>query len=381
MIQCQLKLELTKAQEATLDQWLFCLTGVWNWVVRKIELDAKDKIYHSKFKLESLVKGHSQRLGIPHEVLKCTIFAAHGSWRRCFTKLAAKPKLKGNRNRLNYIPFSRTVKAPLGNRVTIAGLGSTKFHKQDIPEGKIKCGRLVRRASGWYFCLFVDAEPNAITRTASGQIGLDAGFKNLLTASNGEIIEHPRELEAVARRLAQAQRSGNRQLTARLQERIRNRRKDRNHKISRQLVSENVLIAFSKDPHVGVAKRFGKSVASSAHGELRSMLAYKSRSGGTTYVEPDCRNSTKRCSNCGSLSGPTGLSGLAVRRWTCGCGAEHDRDCNAAMNALIVGLGMSHERVREHSSGTRQVPGVHTLEGRVSPAREAGPARGKRSRT
>jgi hypothetical protein len=65
-------------------------------------------------------------------------------------------------------------------------------------------------------------------------------------------------------------------------------------------------------------------------------------------------------SNCGSLSGPSGLGGLTVRRWTCGCGAEHDRDCNAAMNALIVGLGMSHERVREHPPGIRQVPEVHT---------------------
>lgn len=351
MIQCQIKLKLTKAQEVTLGNWLFCLTGVWNWAVRKIELDAKDGICRSKFELGYLIKGHSQRLGIPHNVLKSTIFAAHGSWKRCFTGMSGRPKLKGNRNRLNYIPFTRPIVRPQAQRIHVLGLGKVKFHKQEIPQGEIKHGRLVRRPSGWYFCLFINAEPDAVQRTASGQIGLDGGFKNLLTASTGEIIEHPRELEAGARRLAQAQRSGNRKLAARLQERIRNQRKDRNHKISRQLVAENVLIAFSKDSHQGMAKRFGKSVTSSGHGQLRSMLAYKSRSGGTTYVEPDCRNSTKRCSNCGSLSGPTGLSGLAVRRWTCGCGAEHDRDCNAAMNALIVGLGMSHERMREHSPG------------------------------
>ncbi len=47
MIQCQLKLKLRPAQERLLDRWLWHLTGVYNWAVRKIELDAKDGIYYS----------------------------------------------------------------------------------------------------------------------------------------------------------------------------------------------------------------------------------------------------------------------------------------------------------------------------------------------
>lgn len=115
---------------------------------------------------------------------------------------------------------------------------------------------------------------------------------------------------------------------------------DRNHKLSLRLVQENTLIAFSKDNHRGVAKRFGKSVASAGHAQLRAMLAYKSLTGGTQYIEVASRNSTKTCSSCGCLSGPTGLAGLAVRDWRCpACGAEHDRDTNAAINTLILGLG------------------------------------------
>lgn len=41
MIQAQLKLRLNKKQENTLTGWLWNLTGVWNWAIRKIELDAK----------------------------------------------------------------------------------------------------------------------------------------------------------------------------------------------------------------------------------------------------------------------------------------------------------------------------------------------------
>lgn len=77
------------------------------------------------------------------------------------------------------------------------------------------------------------------------------------------------------------------------------------------------------------------------------MLSYKSQrrtDGLGVYVEVASRNSTKTCSACGALSGPTGLSGLKVRQWTCvACGAQHDRDTNAAMNALIAGAGLAHE--------------------------------------
>jgi len=37
--------------------------------------------------------------------------------------------------------------------------------------------------------------------------------------------------------------------------------------------------------------------------------------------------------------GPTGVSKLVVRLWGCSeCGAEHDRDVNAARNILYAGL-------------------------------------------
>jgi transposase len=150
-------------------------------------------------------------------------------------------------------------------------------------------------------------------------------------------------LEASAERLAQAQRGHDTQLAARIQERIANRKKDRNHKLSHRLVAENVFIAFTKDNIKGIAKKFGKSVASSAHYQLRQMLSYKSPTSGTEYVEPEGKFSTKTCNECGGLFGPTGLAGLSVRQWSCPCGAEHDRDINAARNTLFAAAGCAVE--------------------------------------
>jgi len=344
MVQHQLKLKITPRQQRQLEHWLRHLTGVWNWAIKKIENDASGGVYYTPKRFQNLLAGHGQRIGVPSHTLQGVLSVAHGSWRRCFNGLACKPRLKGRRNKLNSIPFPDPFNPPFNDRISIAGIGRVRYHKQEIPAGKIKCGRIVKRASGWYLCLFIDAEPNAIPQMAHAQIGIDPGFKDLLALSTGEKIEHPRELEATALRLAQAQRGTNRQLTARLQERNGNQRKDRNHKLSRQLVAENQLIAFSADNHRNIARRFGKSVASSSHGQLRSMLAYKCRIGGREYIEVPSRNSTRTCSTCGALSGPSGWAGLSVRLWTCAhCGAEHDRDVNAAVNTLKVGLGMSLE--------------------------------------
>jgi hypothetical protein len=40
-------------------------TGVWNWVVRKIELDAKDKIYYDAKDFQSLLANNGEKMEIP----------------------------------------------------------------------------------------------------------------------------------------------------------------------------------------------------------------------------------------------------------------------------------------------------------------------------
>lgn len=347
MIQTQLKLRLTKAQEATLTEWLFVLTGVWNWSIRKIELDAQGGVYYTKQGFQNLLADHGKKLGIPSHTLQGMLLVAYDAWRRCFKKLSKKPRLKGTRNKLNSIPFPDPIRRPEGNRISVPGLGRVRFHKQGIQLGRIKCGRIVKRASGWYLCLFIDAAPKAVPIAGHEEVGADPGYRHLLTLSNGTKVEHPRELEQLEERLAQAQRGGNKKLVARLHEHIQNARKDRNHKLSRQLVSENAVIVFSVDRIKALQKTFGKSVASSGHHQLRRMLSYKSTASGRKYVEVDSRHSTRTCSACGALTGPAGYAGLSVRTWVCSaCGAVHDRDINAAVNTLMDGLGSSLEEVR-----------------------------------
>lgn len=344
MIQSQIKLRLRAAKEKQLNEWLWILTGVHNFAVKKIELHAKDGIYYTGMSFQNILADHGKRIGIPSHTVQGMLSQVHAAWTRCFKKVGGKPRLKGMRNKLNSIPFPDPIRSPDGNYIKLPGIGKLRFHKQNIPAGKIKCGRIVKRTSGWYLCLFVDADHSVIERVADGVIGIDPGFRDLLVTSDGEKIDHPQELRLSATRLAQAQRGKNRKLVSRLHERIKNQRKDRNHKLSLRLVRENSVIVFSKDSTQGMKKIFGRSIASSAHAQLRSMLSYKSHVGDTKYVEVASRNSTRTCSACGSLSGPAGLTGLSVRQWVCAaCGTLHDRDINAAINTLIAGVGTTHE--------------------------------------
>jgi IS605 OrfB family transposase len=344
MIVRTLKLKLTSKQERKLEQWLFHLTGVWNWGIKKIEANAKNKIYFSQQSFQNLLAEHGERIEIPSHTIQGILIQVHNSWARCFKKLAKKPHLKGVRNKLNSIPFPDPIKPPKEGRICIPGLGKIRFHKQDIPEARIKCGRIVRRASGWYLCLWLDADHKFPVKETDAVVGIDPGFNTLLTLSDGTKIENPRELRNGAKRLAQAQRSRKKKLVARIQERQANRRSDRNHKISRKLVEKYHTICYSDDNFKSMAGRFGKSVSEAALGQLIGMLTYKCRTGGRRLIPVNSFHTTMTCSVCGALTGPTGLDGLAVRRWGCSaCGADHDRDVNSAVAVLNAGVGTTHE--------------------------------------
>ena len=283
-----------------------------------------------------------QKLDVPSHTIQGTLLQIYDAWQRCFHKLAKKPRFKGRRNRLNSVSFPDPIRPPKDNRISVPGIGKIRYHKQELPDARIKCGRIVRRPSGWYLCLWLDCDYKFPVKTTVQAVGIDPGFHALLTLSDGTKIENPRELRKGAKRLAQAQRGHGKQLAARLQERQANRRSDRNHKITRRLVENYAVICYSDDNFRRMARRFGKSISEAALGNLIGMLGYKSRTGGRTLIPVKSRRTTMTCSTCGALTGPRGLSGLAVRHWTCSaCGAVHDRDENSSRVVLNAGLGIS----------------------------------------
>lgn len=345
MIRHTLKLKLTKTQEKLLLEYRNVLTGVYNWAIKRIEWDAEIGKYYSKMEFQNLLSGISKRINVPSHVLQAQLSNAYSAWQRCFKKVSKKPRFKGKRNKIISILFSDPINSPISNHIKLPGLGSVKYHKQKLPQGEIKNASILIKASGYYLSVCIDAERPTIKRRASGAIGIDPGYKTLVTMSDGAKVEHPKEVFNAAARLAQAQRGKNKTLTAKLQERVANQKKDRNHKLSFNLVRHFTEIYFSNDNISNLRKGlFGSSVLAANHGQLKQMLKYKSTKCNTEYVEVDCKFSTRTCSSCKAITGPQGLAGLKVRHWVCSsCGTTLDRDINAAINTLNVGRGSRHE--------------------------------------
>lgn len=341
MIVRELKLKPTRAQEKVLSDWLWNLTGIFNWAVRKIEQDARDGVYYSKKDFQNLLAEHGKKIGLPSHAIQGTLIQAWMAWDRCFKGIAKKPHLKSVRNKLNSIPFPDPIKRTsiTDNRIGLPVIGSLKYHKQDIPEGAIKQARIIRRASGWYVQLAIGAIHTFAVEETESVVGIDTGFKHLAVLSDGTKFENQRNYIKSQERLAQAQRGKRRRLTGRLHERIANQRKDHNHKVSRRIVEKHSEIYCTNDSLASQANKFGKSINDAGIGQLRRFISYKSDNHGRKFALVGSKNTTMTCSSCGALTGPTGFAGLKVRFWECGCGAKHDRDVNAARVVLKTGLG------------------------------------------
>jgi putative transposase len=83
-----------------------------------------------------------------------------------------------------------------------------------------------------------------------------------------------------------------------------------------------------------------KAIADVGWGEIAHQLEYKAAWYGRTLVKIDrWFPSSKTCSACGYVLEALDLE---ERAWTCPpCGANHDRDINAARNILTEGLRQS----------------------------------------
>lgn len=345
MITRELKLKLTKRQELILNSQIFQCSGLFNLIVRRIKLSAQDKIYYSKFELFNQFVGHSKKTDLHSRTIQAIIEQAYNSWDRCFKKLAKEPKLKSIRNKLNSIPFPDPIKRSKfesHNRIKFPTLGSLKFCKQELPNGNIKQSRILKKASGWYLSLVIDTKHIFKTKETDSKVGIDTGFKDLAILSNGKKYENNRYYVKGQKRLAQAQRGKNKKLIARLHERNKNRRKDYNHKVSKEIIQNYSEIYITNDNLKEQSKKFGKSVSDAGIGQLRNLIIYKSENHDRLCELVESKYTTMTCGNCGARNGPTGLDKLAVRVWECSdCRSVLDRDINSANVILKLGLGIN----------------------------------------
>ena len=251
---------------------------------------------------------------------------------------------KGRRDRIEVDFSNKLIKIP-----------KLKWVKAKISrtfEGKIKSATVSQVPSGKYFVSILVEEEQKELPKVEKQVGIDLGIKDLVITSDGEKFDNLKLIKKYEGKLAKEQRklahkqkgSKNREKqrikVAKIHEKITNARNDYLHKISRKLINENQVIVSENLSVNNLIKNhnLAKEISDCGWGELTRQLQYKADWYGRNYVKIGrFVPSSQTCHVCGYQN--KGTKDLSVRKWTCPqCGAEHDRDINAAINILNEGL-------------------------------------------
>jgi putative transposase len=139
---------------------------------------------------------------------------------------------------------------------------------------------------------------------------------------------------------------------SKLQARLANIRNEAAHMLTTDLTRRFETIVTEYLNVSGMAKNhLAGAVLDCGFHEIRRQLQSKAACG-YDRVADRFYPTPQICSCRGCLTGPKGREGLSVKRWICECGAEHERDANAAISIRKMGPVSPNQR-----AGTRRLYG------------------------
>lgn len=274
-------------------------------------------------------------------------------FRRC--RSGDRPGFPRFRSRHRYDSFSFPPTRVEGSRVSIPKLGAVRFHEYRPLVGEVREVTIRRACGRWYVCFACEVGPAPAKRPVERVVGLDLGLTAFAVTSEGERFANPRHFRRGAEQLAVRQRRLSRRkrgsrgrqrarlLVAKAHERIKNQRLDHARKLAAELVDRYDLIAVEDLDIRGLMQsNLSKSVADAGWRVFLTCLSLKAEEAGVTVVEVDPRGTTQRCSSCDEVV----KKRLRDRTHDCpGCGLVLDRDHNAAINVLNLGLSAGRAEV------------------------------------
>jgi putative transposase len=268
----------------------------------------------------------------------CTEYAVKA--RAVFPRQQLRWRVSGGARRsLGWIPFKAAGVNRKGAGIRFCGKPFRVFEARRLDGARLRDGCFAQDSCGdWWLCVPVTVAVADIP-AAHDAVGIDLGCKDAAVSSDADRLAsgHYRRLEA---KIAQAQRRGHKRQAKRLHRKAVRQRQDAQHKFSTMLVSKYQQIFIGDVSSTKLVKtRMAKSVLDASWASLRNQLQYKGQQAGRAVEVVNEAYTTRACSSCGALTGPTGLDMLSVRQWECAdCGESHDRDVNAARNIRTVGL-------------------------------------------
>ncbi len=353
------RMEPTQAQAEALLLLAGARRWVWNWgLARRKEAYAatgKGLTYNEQAAELTALKKQSETAWLKEadsQLLQQALQDLDRAFKAFFERRAGFPQFKSKKKDEPRFRIPQRVKVE-NSRVYIPKVGWVKIRQSQPIDCLIRGATFKRDARGhWYVTLTAEfTMPDTPLPPANPErvVGVDLGLKDFAVLSDGTRIAPPKFYRKAQRKLRRVQRalsrkregSKNREKARhrlnRVHAKVRNQRQDWLHKLTTDLVTRHDGLCVEDLNLKGMARtKLSKSVLDAALGEFRRQLAYKAAWQRKHLVVIDrFFPSSKLCRACGTIN--TTLT-LSDRVWTCGCGAVHDRDLNAALNIRAEGM-------------------------------------------
>ena len=294
------------------------------------------------------------------------------AYKKFFKRESGFPKYKKKYDRKQSFTTGGSIRL-IGNTIKIPKVKKSikaKIHREVI--GKIKTMTISRENNKYYVSIMVEDNITIIEKKIKKEVGIDLGVKDFLITDKGKKIDIPKFLKSEAEHMKKLQQklsrckkgSKNRENVKKqisnLHEKIKNKRLDFLHNTSNDLVNEYDIIYMENLNVSGMTKSskgtieipgkmvkqkagLNKAILDVSLGEFKRQLSYKSKFRGKKIQEIGTFfPSSKLCSGCGFKNKYLKLSD---RNWVCeNCGAELDRDVNAAKNIKKEGKRLYNEK-------------------------------------
>ena len=348
-----------KAQTELLAKHFGCTRFVYNYFLNQrkeqYRLTGKSDNYYAQAKsLTELKKQEATEWlkDVNSQTLQFAIRSLEVAYTNFFQKRAKFPKFKSKNSKNSFtVPQSASISG--GSLFMPKFNDGIKCRVHREIKGEIGKVSISKTPSGKYFVsVFTEEEHETPLEKTNKHVGVDMGLKDLLITSDGETFKNNRYTRRYERKLAKAQQhlsrkkqgsrgfENQRLKVARLHEKISNSRADYLHKCSISLVRRYDTICIDDLNVKGMKRnhRLAKSITDASWGSFVSMLNYKAEWNDKKIVKIDRYfPSSQTCNVCGYVNKQT--KDLSVREWECPvCHTHHNRDVNAAINILRVGL-------------------------------------------